>query len=192
VLVLALATDQDVGRLHVAVHQPALVRGIERRGNRVGDSLDAVHIELAPVDDLAQVGARHEAHRQVEDALEFPAPVNGDDVRMLQRGRQPGLGLEARDRLRVLGVLGRDDLQRHGPIQLRVRRLVDHAHPAPVEHSLDAVAREQRAGRESRQALGCLIHAPTPPVETVASQRKHPSSCAPRDGVGTPAHFHQR
>ncbi len=40
VLVLALAADQDVGRLDVAVHQPALVRGVERRADRGGDARD--------------------------------------------------------------------------------------------------------------------------------------------------------
>ena len=34
VLVVALAAEQDVGRLDVAVHQPALVRGVERRRDR--------------------------------------------------------------------------------------------------------------------------------------------------------------
>jgi hypothetical protein len=140
--------DQDVGRLDVAMHQAALVRGVERGRNRGGDSLDLVHVQLAPVDDLAQVRAWYEAHRQVEDALELPATMNGNDVRVLQRCGQPGFGLEARDGVRVLGVLGRNDLQRHGAVQRRVRGLVDHAHPTAGDDSLDPVAREQRAGLE--------------------------------------------
>ena len=54
--------------------------------------------------------------------------------------------LEARDRIRVLGVLGRDDLQRHRAVELDVGGLVDDAHPAAVEHALDPVAREQGPG----------------------------------------------
>ena len=118
----------------------------------------AVQVELAPVDDLAQVGARHEAHGQVEHALELAAAMDRDDVRVLERGRQARLGLEAGDRVRVLGVLGRDDLQRHGAVQIGVGGLVDDAHPAAIEHALDAVARELRARLEPGQAIGGLVH----------------------------------
>ena len=82
----------------------------------------SVEIEVPVVDDLAQVRAGHEAHRQVEHAVVLAAAVDRDDVRVLQRGREPGLGLEAGHRVGVLGVLGRDDLQRHGAVQLDVRR----------------------------------------------------------------------
>ena len=53
---LALAAQQDVGRLDVAMHQPALVRRIERRRDRGGDALDLVDIQPALVDDLPEVG----------------------------------------------------------------------------------------------------------------------------------------
>ena len=161
VLVVALAADQDVGRLDVAVHQAALVRGVERRGDRGRHALHAVQVELALVDDVAQVRAGHEAHRQVEHAVVFAAAVDRDDVRVLQRGRQPRLGLEAGHRVGVLGVLRRDDLQRHGAVELGVGRLVDDPHPAAVEHPLDRVARELRARLQSRQAVSRLIHRAT-------------------------------
>jgi hypothetical protein len=121
------------------------VRCVERGRDCGGDARDPGQVQLALVDHGAQVGAGHEAHRQVEDSLELAAAVDRDDVRVLERGRQPRLGLEARDRVRVLGVLGRDDLQRHGAVQVGIRRLVDDAHAAAVEHPLDAIARELRA-----------------------------------------------
>ena len=73
-LVLALAAEQDVGRLDVAMHQAALVRGVERRGDRGGDALDRVEVEPALVDDLPQVGAGHEAHGEVEHAVDTRRP----------------------------------------------------------------------------------------------------------------------
>ena len=163
VLVLALAADQDVGRLDVAVHEPAVVSGVECAGDRGDHTPDLIHAELAAIDDLAQVRARHEAHREVEHAVVLAAAVDRDDVGVLQRGREPGLGLEAGDRVRVLGVLGRDDLQRHGAVQLRVGGLVDHAHAAAIEHALDAVAGKLGARLESGQAVDGFIHARSPP-----------------------------
>ena len=171
----ALSGDQDVGRLDVAVHEPALVRRVERRCDRTHHSLNPVEVQLAPVDDVAQVGARHEAHRQVEDALELAAAVDRDDVGMLERRREPSLGLETGHRVRVLGVLGRDDLQRHGALEVDVGGLVDNPHPAAVEDALDPVAGEQRAGLQAREALGDVIHgAPFP-----ARRRPRRSPCAP-------------
>ena len=144
-LVRALSGDQDVGRLDVAVHQSALVRRVEGRRHRAHDALDPVETELAPVDDLSQVRAWHVTHRQIEDALVLAAAVDRDDVGMLERRRQAGLRLEAGHGVRVLGVLGRDDLQCHRALEFRIRGLVDQAHPAAVEDAVDAVAGEQRA-----------------------------------------------
>ena len=141
----ALSADQDVGRLDVAVHQSALVRRFEGRRHRAHHPLDPVEIELAPVDDLSQVGAWHVTHRQIEDAVVVAAPVDRDDVGMLERRGQPGLRLEAGHGVRVLRVLGRDDLQGHRALEFRVGGLVDQTHPAAVEDALDAVPGEQRA-----------------------------------------------
>src|SRR4029453_7394116 len=41
----ALAAEQDVGRLDVAVHQPAVVRRVEGGSDRGGDALDLVEIQ---------------------------------------------------------------------------------------------------------------------------------------------------
>ena len=143
-LVGGRSADQDVGRLDVAVHQSALVRRVEGRRHRAHHPLDPVETELAPVDDLSQVRAWHVTHRQIEDAVVLAAAVDRDDVGMLERRRQPGLRLEAGHGVRVLRVLGRDDLQCDRALELRVGGLVDQAHPAAVEDAIDAVAGEQR------------------------------------------------
>ena len=171
VLVLACAAEQDVGRLDVAMHQAALVCGVECRGHRRHDALHAVEAELAAVDHLAQVRAGHEAHRQVQDAAILAAAMDGDDVRMLERCREPCLRLEASHRVRVLRVLGRDDLQRDRPAEVLVGRAVDDSHPAAIEHAVDAVAREERSRLEARQALNGFIH-------DSRSRGRHPRPCA--------------
>ena len=158
VLVVALAADEDVGGLDVAMHQAALVRGVERGGHRRDDAQHALEGQLAAVDDLAQVGPGDEAHREVQDAAILAAAVDGDDVRVLERCREPSLRLEPPHRVRVLRVLGRDDLQRDGPVEVLVGRAVDDAHPAAIDHAVDAIAREDRTGLQNRQAFDGLIH----------------------------------
>ena len=145
--------------------------GVECRGHRRHDALHAVEAELAAVDHLAQVRAGHEAHRQVEDAAILAAAMDGDDVRMLERCREPCLRLEAAHRVRVLRVLGRDDLQRDRPAEVLVGRAVDDSHPAAIEHAVDAVAREERSRLEARQALNGFIH-------DSRSRGRHPRPCA--------------
>ena len=86
----------------------------------VDDARDARKVHRAAVDDLAQVRARHVAHGEVQDPVLLAAAVDRDDVRVLERRREPRLGLEAGDGRRVLGVLRGDDLQRDGPVELGI------------------------------------------------------------------------
>ena len=72
--------------------------------------------------------------------------------------------LKRAHRIGVLRVLGRDDLERDGPVELFVGRAIDHAHPAALQQALDAVAREDRARLESCQALIGLFHDATSPA----------------------------
>src|SRR5919112_1777154 len=92
----------------------------------------------------------------------FAGLMDRDDVGVLERRRESRLGLEASDGIGVLRVLGRDDLQRDGPVELLVGRPVDHAHPATLQQALDAVTREERARLESGQAAIGLFHDATP------------------------------
>ena len=54
--------------------------GVERRGHGRDDALHAVEGEFALVDQLAQVRARDEAHRQIEDAAILAGLVDRHDV----------------------------------------------------------------------------------------------------------------
>ena len=124
------------------------MRRVERGADLGDDARDARQVHGAAVDDLAQVRAGHEAHGEIQPAVGFAAAVDRHDVRVLDRGRQPALGLEARHGGRVLRVLRRDDLQRDLTVEIGVDGPVDDAHAAPLEHALDAVPGEERAGFE--------------------------------------------
>ena len=152
-----LVGDQDVGRLDVAVHEPAPVRGVERAADLRDDDAGRLEGQRAAIDHPAQVRPRHEAHRQVEHAVLLAAAVDGHDVRVLERGRQARLGPEACRRVLVLHPLRRDELERHGAIEVDVHRLVDDAHAPAVEQPVDPVAGEHGAVLEVWKGRPCLI-----------------------------------
>ena len=93
----------------------------------------------------AQVGALDEAHREVERAALGAGVEDRDDVRVVERGRQPALALEAGAEDRVARERGREHLQRDRAVERQVGGPVDDAHPAAPGDRVDAVAGEGRA-----------------------------------------------
>jgi hypothetical protein len=95
---------------------------------------------------LAHLGGKvvpvDEAHGDEERAVLLAGLVDGDDVRMLERGRHARLALEAPAELRVGRELGHDDLERHAAVEAAVDREVDHAHAAAPDLALDVVGAE--------------------------------------------------
>jgi hypothetical protein len=152
VFVLRRAGDEDVGRLNVPVDQSQRMRGVERVGDVGGDPRHPRQGHRTAINDVTQVRAGHEAHRQVEDAILLAAAVDRHDVGVFERGRQSSLRLEPGDGGGILRVLGCDDLQRHGAVEVDVDGLVDDAHPAAVEHAHDPIAREDRSSRKTGQS----------------------------------------
>ena len=145
----ALEVDEDVLRLHVAVHDVARMRCIERPCDldRVGDGLrDGQSAEAA--DALLE--------RLALDVLEddvggraFLAGVDDlDDVGVVELRDGARLAAET---LQLVGVprdVAVHELDRDGPLQDRVERAVDRRHPPRADHRIDAVARvQQRADR---------------------------------------------
>ncbi len=81
---------QDVSRLHIAVHQIVVVRRVQRGGDLAADPHGGGEIERpAPVDEHAQIGARHIAHRDVEETVRLTGLEDRHDVGVVDRGRHP-------------------------------------------------------------------------------------------------------
>ena len=126
---------QDVGGLHIAMHQAAGVGGVQRRGDLLDDSDRAVRAHRpAPTQHSPQVVAGHQAHVDEEDPVDHTPVVDRDDMRFGQLGR--GLGFAAEPELigRVLRELLRQQLQSDHSIFAGVVGLVDLAHPALAQH----------------------------------------------------------
>ena len=71
--------------------------------------------------------------------------VEVSDVRVIERGEEPGLALEAREPLGIGGEGLGQELDRHVAAELRVGGAIDLAHPARADRGGDPVVRERLA-----------------------------------------------
>jgi len=137
---LPVRADDDVARLEVAMDDAAGV-GVRDPLRGLPEDVDQrLERERAAADELAQVGPLHVLHAEERDAVDLPAVVDRDDVRVL----------ELRDRLGLAGEVRRDpdaqDLDRHRPLELGVEGLVDGPDPAPAD-LLEELVPAEPAGR---------------------------------------------
>ena len=151
VLAAGGASDEHVARLHVAVDEPLFVGGVEGARGLLRERDDALGVERPFVrDEPREIRALHVAHREEEHSLGFPCPEDRNDVRMVERGGQLRLAQEALPEALVARVLGREDLQRHRPTEIRVPGAVDRAHAAASEQDVDVIPADFAADERIR------------------------------------------
>jgi hypothetical protein len=147
----------NVGRLHVAVEDPLLVRVVEAAAD-LGDDPELLLTGQAVGGDhrVGEVAAFEKLHGDEEGVFGLAQLVDRDDVRMLELGRGPGLPLEAREGI-PLGQKARvDRLQGHEALEHRVAGFVDRAHGPLAELSEHLVLADLPAQRGPRSALMIL------------------------------------
>ena len=139
--------------------RPIACAASSARGDLAADVDRPVRAQ-APVgaQDRGQVLALDELHREVEHPVDLAGVVDGDDVRVLERGGDPRLAREALAEALGLGEVGRDDLDGGAALEVQVLRAVDHAHAAAADPLLDPVSRDDRA--EARVVARVRHHAP--------------------------------
>jgi hypothetical protein len=137
----SVAVDDDVVRLDVAVHDPVPVRVRERCEDlaRVLDD-DARRGRAPRHDELLDVAAVEELHRDVVRPLRLAPVVDRDDVRVRERGGALRLAAEPLDELVVARVALVEDLDRHAPAEHLVLGEVDVRHAAAPDPLEDPVA----------------------------------------------------
>ena len=123
--------DEQVGRLHVAMDDAALVRMAEP-GAQLRQPVDFTsewHLLAAP-NQLRHRPAGDELHGQVRIAFVFADGVDADNVGVMHLGREPRLAQEAPTRL----VVGHPkDLDGDGPVEHRVEAQIHDTHTAMAE-----------------------------------------------------------
>jgi hypothetical protein len=137
--------EQHVGRLDVAVHEAAGVRGRE-------PVEDAIEDAERPRDGQRRVTTEHlregvavdPLHDDERGVLVRAHVVDRDHVRMLEPSRAAGLAEQASALRRVAEQLVADQLHGDGTVEDTVVRGDHPRHPADAEHLAELVARSQR------------------------------------------------
>ncbi len=138
----AVRGEDDVLGLHVAVDDPALVRGSERARHLEAESHRLLDPERAPLESLPERPARHEGHDE-PGALVPEAGVEEADesVLLAERAEEAPLPVEA-----VEGGGVRPDEELEGGLAAPGRaHPEDHAHAAAAELAQDLVAPDPHA-----------------------------------------------
>ncbi len=138
---VVLIGDQDIGGLHVAVHERLRMRGVEGLPDLPDDARGGVRFEHAAAgDEGLEVGALDVVHGDEEVPVVLARLKHRDHVRVPDRRGQSRLALEADAEAVVLRELVGDQLERDEAVEVDVDGAKDHAHPAASGHGLDAVA----------------------------------------------------
>ena len=156
----AVLVEEEVGRLDVAVHEPAAVRVLERRGDLAADVRGLRRREPdAGVEHPAQRAALEQLEDHERDAVVLAPVVDGHDVRVVQRRRELGLGAEPAQEARVVRKARVEDLDRDASAQPDVVRGIDAAARACTDRAEQAVAAGKNPADEvGHRAAGHRIH----------------------------------
>ena len=123
-----------------------------RRGDSVDDrNHDAQHTvdrQTAVGNGLGQRPTLDQFHRQEELAVRLLRRIDRHDAGMIERCNRVRLALEPLATFRVVCDSGRQDLDRHQPIQSRVARSVHLSHATGAEIAEDFIGAETAAGVE--------------------------------------------
>src|SRR5262245_24365946 len=95
-------------------------------------------------DDLLEISSFHKPHRDVQEAIRFSSLVNGDDIRVIDRCREPRLPLEPLPEFAIRLVGTSQHFESHPAMEAKVACSVDEATAAPTDSLLDPVPGELR------------------------------------------------
>ena len=141
---VAVAIDQDVRRLHIAVDD-AVAMGRPQGAGDLREHRRGAFGRQRPVGERVGEGAGlDQAHHEVGGTRLTPVVVQRDDVRVLEPGDELGLGLEPADERRVVGELGPDHLDRHLAPDDRLVGAVDRPEGAAPELLAQLVAADRQ------------------------------------------------
>ncbi len=127
---------------------PRLVRRLDARRDLPAHVQRFVHRQRAARDTPRQRLALDQLEHQIAMTLDLFETVDARDVRMVERGEQSRLALEARQPLGLLRERRGQHLDRHLASQPRVARAVHLAHAAGAERRDDLVGPEPGASGE--------------------------------------------
>ena len=180
---MAVRGDDQVLGLDVAVDDAGLVGLLQARGHLRGDLERPEHVQLAPLDQRLDGLALDQLHGDEEALGALVDVVDLRDRRVIDGARGARLLEEAGLAALVPRQLGRQELERHGPAEAGVARLVDDAHAALAEQLLDLVVLDRPPDHRFRMVAERIRRAQRPD----RSASKVPGLMASSDGTTTSA-----
>jgi len=180
------------------------VRGLERFGDLPGDGDRFVEGDRAARDAPGEILAFDELHDERRRASALFEPVDGGNVRVIQRGQRLRFARQARQAVRIVGEDVGQDLDRDIAIQLRIAGAIDLAHSAFAQFGEDlvwpdaipdyhhilanwATARSRRSSRANNEASGG-----GPPAPSVLRISYGPKRAPEANGILMPRHGRRR
>lgn len=150
---VAAPREKEVRGLEVAVNDPQRVR-LGERVARLQHVVDRLFRRQRPsrLEHAGEVGSVQVLHDDVRSTcLQRAHVADLRDVLALELHRGARLAQEARDRVRAAQRLGQHELERHGRVEMDMRRGDDDPHATYAEHPRDTVlAGEDVPGRHWR------------------------------------------
>ena len=150
----AVAREQQVGRLDVAVDDAMLVRVVQRIADLGQYPGGEFRRELALARNHSrQIRAVHEFHHDVEESTRFARLEHAHDARVRELRHRQCLLPEARGEagIDVLHQLRWENLDCDGPVQGKLDGLEYRAHPALPNEFVELISRQQRLQFGSRR-----------------------------------------
>ena len=151
----AIAGQEDVGRLDVAVHDADLVRLGQRRSHLAADGQRVGHLQWPPlVELLAQGDTGHQLHDDRLLAVVGAGVVDGDDRGVVEAGHGDRLPTEALDELLVGGQVGVKHLHRDRPAQHEIGARPHPRHAADRQQPVEPVTAGEKPPGQVVSHLG--------------------------------------
>ena len=148
-----------------------LVRRFERVGDLPGDPDRFIDRQRTARQPIRQRLSVHELEDEALRRAGGLEAVDGRDLRVIQRGEDLRLTLEAREAVGVLAERGRQDFQRDVATERHIARAIHLAHPAGAERRDDFIGAE--ASTRTQGHRSGLILALTP-RRKLASEGRRP------------------
>ena len=116
--------------LQIPMHDARRMRARQTVGHLDRDPQRFRQSHAAARNQSVERTARDKLHRDEVRAISLRNLMNRDDIRMAERRGRPRLLHKAPPPLRIRHLARQQQLERHEPVELRIARLVDHAHAA--------------------------------------------------------------
>ena len=144
----AVRTQFDIRGLQIAMDDPVIVCRLERAGDLTCNCAGFVQRHRPTRDTLGERRPLNQFEYEGKTAWRLLQPVDGTDVRIVERRKQLRLPLETGKPFGCTGDRRGEHLDRHVTLQLRVASTVDLAHPSDADELAYLVRAEPRAGTE--------------------------------------------